>query len=133
MNKMPVGYKAIYQRLSLRTFPHYRESYIAPQGRGKVIIENHHEIHIYPKSYALKNENDLLENLEFALKHEGINLEIIKALFEQIETHLVFTYIQAQPTRIYTRKIWYLYEFLMDKQLPIGNCKKITCLSEKRA
>jgi Fic family protein len=125
MNKIPVGYKAISERLRLQTLPHYRESYIALRGRGKVIIDGYHETHIYPKTYALKNEHDLLENLEFALKHDGINLEIINALFEQIEKHNVTAYIQDQPTRIYPRKIWYLYEFLMNEQLPLENCKKI--------
>lgn len=37
MNKIPVGYKAITEQLELRTLPHYRESYIAQQGRGKTI------------------------------------------------------------------------------------------------
>jgi Fic family protein len=125
MNKIAVGYKAITERLNLKTLPHYRESYIALQGRGKTIIDNHHEIHIYPKTYALKNENDLLENLEFALKYDGMNLEIIKALFENLDKNKIVDYIQEQPTGIYSRKIWYLYEFLMPEELPIKNCQQI--------
>ena len=125
MNKIPVGYKAISEKLGLHILPHYRESYIAKQGRGKTIIDNHHEIHIYPKSYALKNENDLLENLEFALKYDGINLEIIKAFFEKTEKSNIVKYIQTQPTGIYSRKIWYFYEFLMNDQLPLKDCQRI--------
>src|SRR5580700_4145199 len=109
MNNVPAGYKAITQKLELLTLPHYRESYIAQQGRGKIIIENHHERHIYPKTYALKDENDLLENLEFALKYDGLNLEIIKAFFEKSDKENIVKYIQNQPTGIYSRKIWYLY------------------------
>lgn len=125
MNKVSVGYKAIVEKLQLTTLPHYRESYIARLGRGKTIIDHHHEIHIYPKAYALKNEDDLLENLEFALKYDGINLEIIKAFFGKIEKNKIVNYIQRQPTGIYARKIWYLYEFLMNDQLPLKNCQKI--------
>lgn len=125
MKPLAVGYKAISEMLELHTLPHYRESFIAQHGRGKTIIDDHHEIHIYPKTYALKNENDLLENLEFALKYDGINLEIIKAFFEKIEKSHVVEYIKRQPTGIYSRKIWYLYEFLMDAKLPLNDCQRI--------
>ena len=125
MDQIPVGYKAICEQLRLNTLSNYRESYIAKQGRGKTIIEQHREIHIYPKSYALQNEDDLLANLEFALKYDGINLEIIKALFEKIEKNKIVTHIKKQPTGIYSRKIWYLYEFLMDEQLNLQDCQKI--------
>ena len=125
MNLISVGYKALVEKLELNTLPHYRESFIAEQGRGKTIINNHHETHIYPKSYSLKNENDLLENLEFALKYDGLNLEIIKVFFEREDKNNIITYIQKQPTGIYSRKIWYLYEFLMDAKLPLNDCQRI--------
>lgn len=125
MDKIPVGYKAIVEKLALRTLPHYRESYIARQGRGKTIIDNQHEIHIYPKSYALQNDNDLLTHLEFALKYDGVNLEIIKAMFSKIEKSQITNYIQQQPKGIYSRKIWYLYEFLSNDRLELKDCQRI--------
>lgn len=125
MDTIPVGYKAICHQLQLLTLPHYRESYIALKGRGKTIIENGHEIHIYPKSYALNNSTDLLANLEFALKYDGINLEIIKVLFLKLDKTAVIAYIQQQPTGIYSRKIAYLYELLLDTQLDVPDCQRI--------
>jgi hypothetical protein len=125
MNTVPVGYQAITEKLSLQTLPHYRGSYIARHGRGKTLFENGREIHIYPKSYALPDENDLLANLEFALKYDGINLEIIAAFFRNTKKNHVLRYIQNQPTGIYARKIWYLYEFLMDDQLDLEDCQRI--------
>ncbi len=125
MDNTPIGYKAIQEKLQLNTLPHYRESYIATHGRGRVIIDNDHEIHIYPKSYALKNAEDLFANLEFALKYDGINLEIIKAFFEKMNKSNIVSHIKKQPSGIYSRKIWYLYEFLMNDQLDIPDCRKI--------
>src|SRR3990167_4762669 len=125
MTKIAVGYQAICEQLKLAILPHFRESYIATQGRGKTVIEHNHEIHIYPKTYALKNQYDLLENLEFALKHEGMNLEIIKHLFSTINANQIAMHIKKQPTGIYSRKIWYLYEFLMQEKLELPDCKKI--------
>jgi len=125
MNLVPVGYRAIIEKLELQTLPHYRTSYVTPKGRGKVIIENDYETHIYPQTFTLKNSDDLLENLAFSLKYEGINLEIIQAFFKKIEKNTIITYIQHQPTGIYSRKIWYLYEFLMNDRLPLADCKRV--------
>lgn len=125
MNKIPVGYTAICEKLALKQLPHYRESYVAAQGRGKIIIDNHHEIHIYAKSYLPRNPDNLLENLEFALKYDGINLAIIKNLFSQLEKQTIIQHIQNQPTGAYNRKIWFLYEFLMEEQLPIKDSHRM--------
>lgn len=125
MDKIPIGYNAICAQLRLNTLPHYRKSYVVKKGRGKVLVDNNHEIHIYPKSFALQNEKDLLANLEFALKYDGVNLEIIKAFFEKIEKKRIVEYIQQKPTGIYSRKIWYLYEFLMRDQLALKDCRGI--------
>jgi hypothetical protein len=125
MNNIPIGYLAICTHFGLVTLPYYRQSYIALHGRGKTIIENNNEIHIYPKTYALNDALDMLANLEFALKHEGINLAIIKQLFHRLDIKLITEKIQLQPTGIYSRKIWFLYEFLMETTLALPDCKNI--------
>lgn len=135
MYGMPIGYQALIEKLALVTLPHYRESYIASHGRGKTLIENQHEVHIYPKSYALKNENDLLEQLTFALKYDGVNLEIMSAIFNKIEKEQIIQYIERQPTSIYSRKIWFFYEFLTNKILPIkdvGRLKHVDLLDPEK-
>ncbi len=124
MDRIPIGYTAICEQLRLKVIPHFRESYIAKLGRGKTIIDNHHEIHIYPKNYALKDEKNLLANLEFALKYDGINLEIIKLCFEKITKNEITNHIKKQPTGSYSRKIWYLYEFLMGTRLNLKDCQR---------
>ena len=125
MNDIPVGYTAICKILGISVIPHYRESYIARKGRGKIIIQNDHEIHLYPKSYSLTDEKSVLANLEFALKYDGVNLEIIKITFENLGKKKVTEYVQQQPTGIYSRKIWYLYEFLLKEQLELEDAQRI--------
>jgi hypothetical protein len=66
-----------------------------------------------------------LDNLEFALKYEGENLPLIKHLFTNIDKNIITERIKQQPTGIYSRKIWYLYEFLMQEKLNIPDCKKV--------
>src|SRR3990167_3727522 len=125
MSLIPIGYKAICEQLCLKTPPHYRESYITTLGRGKVNKIGPHETHLYPKSYALTDPTDPLENLAFALKYDGMNFAIIKALYERIEKNQVTDYIHKQPTGIYARKIWFLYEFFMQERLDLTDCQRV--------
>jgi hypothetical protein len=37
MNAIPVGYKAITEKLALNTLPHYRASYIAQQAINNIM------------------------------------------------------------------------------------------------
>ena len=71
--------------------------------------------------YSSRNgfEDSFYKHLVFALKYEGINLLFFKKLFESIDQEVVLDLLQIEPTGQYTRKIWFLYEWLMAKQLEI--------------
>ena len=61
----------------------------------------------------------LYANLEFAFKHETIDLLILKFIFKVLPKKELVKYIQINPKRILSKKIWFLYEFLLDEQLAI--------------
>ncbi len=44
-------------------------------------MQNRQEVVILPKSYMIPEPNNPLQQLEFAIKHEGINLEIIATFY----------------------------------------------------
>ncbi len=69
-------------------------------------------------------EDTLYGHLTFALKYEGIDLAVVNALFKTIETKELETIIRSEPTGIYSRKIWFLWEWLRDEQLDVENAKK---------
>jgi len=130
----PIGYRFLFELFELKTLAHYRWSYVSPGWEPKEFKYEHNniELHIYPKSYVLAK--DPLKHLEFALKHEGLNLAIIKQTFLKIEKSLITTYINHSPTGKYARKIWFLYEFLLNKRLPIediGRCSYVPLLDPK--
>jgi hypothetical protein len=77
----------------------------------------------YWQVFALRYQPDdtLYKQLVFALKYEGINLLFFKKLFEKITEKEVLQILSIETTGQYTRKIWFLYEWLMQKQLPIAN------------
>jgi len=64
---------------------------------------------------------DVGEHLEFALKYDGINLQLLKMIFEKVSQTVLSKYIKSKPTGKYARRIWFFYEFLIDQKLPIDN------------
>lgn len=66
-------------------------------------------------------ENTLMGHLTFALKYEGIDLGILKKLFEKLESKEISKLIIEERTGRYSRKIWFLYEWLMGTQLDISD------------
>jgi hypothetical protein len=51
-------------------------------------------------------------------------LLFFKKLFQKLDKEILVNWIQAEPTSIYSRKIWFLYEFLMQHNLPIEDANK---------
>jgi hypothetical protein len=64
-------------------------------------------------------EDTLMGQLTFALKYEGIELGILKKLFEKLDPKVISKLITEERTGQYSRKIWFLYEWLMDEMLDI--------------
>lgn len=71
-----------------------------------------------------KPDDSLHGHLVFALKYEGLDLAVLKALFDSIDVHLVADLLQGEPTGAYSRKIWFLYEWLWDERLDIEDAKQ---------
>ncbi|MBS0288130.1 MAG: Fic family protein [Proteobacteria bacterium] len=125
MLNIPVGYEALIKQFGLSVIPHFRSSFIASKGRGSIKITNDKETHIYPKTYDINDHQNPFNHIEFALKYDGINLEILSKVFKQIEGSEFKSYIQQQPTGKYSRIIWFLYEFLSGNTLKVKDCKKV--------
>mgnify|MGYP005990641059 CR=1 FL=1 len=65
-------------------------------------------------------------HLTFALKYEGLDLTVLKKLFEKLPAREFETMIKAQPSSAYMRRVWFLYEWLLDKPLDLPNAKSGT-------
>jgi len=68
---------------------------------------------------AYQPENTLYKQLVFALKYEGINLLFFKFLFNKLGEQEVINLLKIEPSGQYSRKIWFLYEWLTGETLPI--------------
>jgi len=56
--------------------------------------------------------DSLADHLTFALRHEDIDLLILKRVFETVPRAEVGTLVRTAPTGIPVRRAWYLYETL---------------------
>jgi hypothetical protein len=79
-------------------------------------------------------DDTLYKQLVFALKYEGVNLLLIKKLFEKITEKQTIDLLQEEPLGQYSRKLWFLFEWLFNKKLPINDLKMgnyVVLLNEK--
>lgn len=64
-------------------------------------------------------EDTLYKQLIFALKYEGVHLLVLKRLFEVVPQEEIETIIKGEALGQYSRRIWFLYEWLLQTRLLI--------------
>jgi len=60
-------------------------------------------------------------HLTFALKYEGLDLAVLKRLFAAAGPERISALVRAKPTGRYSRRIWFLYEWLTGNPLSLPN------------
>ncbi|MBL8675891.1 MAG: Fic family protein, partial [Alphaproteobacteria bacterium] len=68
-------------------------------------------------------EDTLQGHLTFALKYEGVDLAILHALFQKISPQEIEAWVKAEPVGIYSRRIWFLYEWLCEKEISLPDAE----------
>jgi hypothetical protein len=70
-----------------------------------------------------KPNADLISHIFFALKYEGIDLLILKTIFQLIGKEDIKGAVLSEPTGQYSRRVWFLYEWLLGTKLDIPDLK----------
>ena len=70
----------------------------------------------------------LSAHLTLALKWEGVDLAVLAALFRVIDPTELTEWILAQPKGAYGRRVWFLYEWLTEEELPIPDLDKASAV-----
>jgi hypothetical protein len=65
-------------------------------------------------------------HLTFALKYEGLDLAVLKRLFAAVTPAEIEVLVRAKPTGNYSRRIWFLYEWLMGRRLDVPDASQGT-------
>jgi len=58
-------------------------------------------------------------HLTFALKYEGLDLAVLKRLFEAVGPGRIEALVREAPTGSYVRRVWFLYEWLTGARLDL--------------
>jgi len=116
------GYAALIERYGLDVIPNWHRSFVASTGTHRIdstggVIEE-----VYPSKYW--PGDTLGDHLEFALKYDGTNLAILATLFQEVAEEDVLECVRSKPTGKYARRLWFLYEFLTGKTLPLDEVKR---------
>jgi len=122
--RRPAGYLALIERHGIDAIPNWHRSYVSTKGTRLIDSTGGTIREVYPARYW--PGESLGGHLEFALKYDGTNLSILASLFQAVAEHDVLDYIRSRPTGKYARRIWFLYEFLTGRTLPLDNLKRGT-------
>lgn len=79
---------------------------------------------IYSKRYEL--ELTVEAHLNLAMRHETIDLLVLKRIFQALPAEAVAKYVLSAPNSILTRRAWFLYEFLTGQTLAIPDAPNVT-------
>lgn len=130
-----VGYNTLIARYGLKCVEDRTNSFIAK--RLSTVSRTEHEDGSAEVRYTGKYAFDdtLANHLEFCLKYEGLNLQVFTALFEQLGSAELQTWLGSTPGSRYARVCGYLYEWLtgetLNYKLPPG-ISAVPVLDEKR-
>jgi len=112
---MPAGYAALIDAFNLRVPLPRTLSAIGERHR----VSHEHGWRILTPRHA--PPPDLEGHLTFALKYEGLDLAILKRLFAAVPASEIEAIVKAKPTGSYSRRIWFLYEWLLSRRLDLPN------------
>jgi len=114
----PAGYSALIDayglttplpRMMLATGVHHR---ITENGGWRILTPRH------------APQPTLEGHLTFALKNEGLDLAILKRLFIAAGPGSIMAIVRSKPTGTYTRRIWFLYEWLTGLTLDLEDAAR---------
>ena len=112
-----VGYGAIIEAYKLAVPIPVKLTFISTKKRQ---FENN-EWKVFPSRYL--PEENLYKQITFALKYEGVDLLIFKKLFELLKKTELEEMIQKEIQGQFSRRIWFLYEWLMETKLNLPDLK----------
>lgn len=112
------GYSALIERYALRVSRPLRlfaigEKHSIQEFQGWTLLTPRHA-----------PQDTLLGQLTFALKYEGVQLDILRAVFCKVGAQAIVALVHEQPAGGYSRRIWFLYEWLLQETLPLEDLRQ---------
>ena len=110
-----VGLHGLIEEFNLKIpLPIVRSEVIS--GARRTTVTDDTVLEQYPKGYVPVG---VTGNLRFAMRYEPIDLSTLAAVFDVLDIGEFENWIRSEPTGIFTRRAWYLFELLTGKTLDI--------------
>jgi hypothetical protein len=110
-----VGLHGLIEEFNLKVpLPTVRSEVIS--GARKTTVMDGTVLEQYPKGYL---PTGVTGNLRFAMRYEPIDLAAIAAVFGVLDIGEFENWVRSEPTGIFARRAWYLFELLTGKTLDV--------------
>jgi hypothetical protein len=113
-----LGYSWLVRRYALPVCDLLAQSFATKQSTKRVVKSGAVEETHYPLQRH-RIRFSWQEQLAFALKHEGVNVEILRALFRVVSPEEIAAFVAEHPLGNVRRRLWFLYEFLTERKLDL--------------
>jgi len=113
------GYAYLLEKLTIVGIPNWHRSSVSTTATHSEKIQDGFVDEVFRTQYWPGEK--VGDHLEFALKYDGVNLALLSLIFEKVSQEELTEYIKSKPTGKYVRRIWFFYEFLTGKQLPVDD------------
>ncbi len=96
---------------------------IVGAGTRRSVVEARREIERYAAGYDYGDT--AVGDLKFALRYEPTDLRVLNAAFARIEPQALTGWIESEPTGAFSRRAWFLYEYLTGQRLPLPDSRPV--------
>jgi hypothetical protein len=116
----PAGYACLMDRYDLAGPRPWHRSTVGRGARSEVVTSEGVDAH-YPPAYD--PGPGTVEQLAFALKYDGVDLRVLKAVFPLLDERELAEALQKSPLSAPLRRLWFLYEWLLRATIPVPDLK----------
>lgn len=82
--------------------------------------------HVFDKRY--RSGNHVTDHLTFALRHEAIDLLVLKRVLQAVPADVLVEFIKATPTGAVARRLWFYYELLIGDRLDLDDAQNVAAV-----
>lgn len=112
------GYLFLVRRYSLNVCELFLQSFVTDHSAKDCRQDGAYQRNAYPRA-RFAFEDSWQAQLLFALKYEGVNVEVLRALFPCLPAGEVRDFVAAHPLGSAQKRVWFLYEYLTGRRLDL--------------
>ena len=68
------------------------------------------------------------DHISFALRHEWFDPLVLKRVFDAVDPDTISAFVRDAPTGTVTRRVWFFYESMTGRRLPIDDAPTVTAV-----